>query len=226
MGKVTIQKYTTKEPITMIGYEAGICYGADVSDDTKNYKRGIKCLNDNHGRTFEFPDIYATIEDYSARVVREWYTHIGGSPTRLQSSTRYIDYEHGFDYIVPHTIENNDTAKAFYLDAINHINSSLIMLDDLGIPREDSANLLPLGMETKIVDKRNLRNLLDMSHQRECARAYWEYRELFKDYKNALASYSEEWAYLVDNYFKPKCDLYGYCTESKSCGRRQKRGER
>ena len=33
MGKVTIQKYTTKEPITMIGYEAGICYGADISDD-------------------------------------------------------------------------------------------------------------------------------------------------------------------------------------------------
>ncbi|MDO4294227.1 MAG: FAD-dependent thymidylate synthase [Eubacteriales bacterium] len=33
-------------------------------------------------------------------------------------------------------------------------------------------------METKVVDKRNLRNLLDMSHQRWCNRANWEYRNI------------------------------------------------
>lgn len=35
MGKVTIQSYTTKTPITMIGYEAGICYNSDISDASK-----------------------------------------------------------------------------------------------------------------------------------------------------------------------------------------------
>ncbi len=39
------------------------------------------------------------LEGYSARVIRKWYTHIGGQPTRLQASTRYIDYEHGFSYV-------------------------------------------------------------------------------------------------------------------------------
>ena len=29
MGKITIQNYTCKNPITMIGFEAGICWGAD-----------------------------------------------------------------------------------------------------------------------------------------------------------------------------------------------------
>lgn len=27
MGKITIQNYTCKNPITMIGFEAGICWG-------------------------------------------------------------------------------------------------------------------------------------------------------------------------------------------------------
>ena len=93
MGTVTIQRFTYKNPISMIGEEAGICWGADTSNPEKNYKRGLDCLESEHGRTFEFPDVYMILDGYSARVIREWYTHIGGSPTRLQASTRYIDYE-------------------------------------------------------------------------------------------------------------------------------------
>ena len=92
-----------------------------------------------------------------------------------------------------------------------------------GIPREDSALGLPLGMGTKIVCKHNLRNLIDMSHQRECSRAYHEYRGLFADVGNALREYSDEWAYLVDHYFMPKCEYFGFCREKKSCGRKGRR---
>ena len=92
-------------------------------------------------------------------------------------------------------------------------------LDNMGIPREDSAMLLPLGMTTKIVDKRNLRNLIDMSNQRMCTRAYWEYRNLFSDICVALSKISDEWKWIVDNLFKPKCEMLGYCPEKKSCGR-------
>lgn len=96
-------------------------------------------------------------------------------------------------------------------------------LNDLGIPREDLANLLPLGMTTKIVEKRNLRNLIDMSHVRKCTRAYWEFRELFSTIENALREYSDEWTWIVDNMFKPKCELTGYCDETKSCGRKPRK---
>ena len=41
MGKVIIQNYTCKNPITMIGFEAGICWGADTGDEKKKYP----CLN-------------------------------------------------------------------------------------------------------------------------------------------------------------------------------------
>ena len=47
--------------------------------------------------------------------------------------------------------------------------------------------------------------------------------ELFKDMCNALREYSDEWKWIVDNLFHAKCDEFGYCTESKSCGRKPKK---
>ncbi len=222
MGKVIIQDFTYKYPIQMIGAEAGVCYGSDITNKEKNYKRGIDCLENNHGRTWEFPDVYMILDEYSARVIREFYTHIGGAPTRLQASTRYIDYQKGFDYFTPPSIENNNLAKFKYDAMMRNIADTLRDLENLGIPREDSANGLPLGMMTKVVCKHNFRTLADMSNQRMCTRAYHEYRKLFKEICDALSEYSEEWKYLVENYFMPKCDKYGYCTEKKSCGRRPK----
>jgi len=224
MGKITILEETTKNPITLIGKRAGVCWNGDISDDEKNYKRGMSCIQNNHGRTLEYVNVEMVIDGYSARVIREWYTHIGGAPTRLQSSTRYIDYN-DFEYIVPAKVKADENAYKTYVDCMNNIANSCKELEKLGIPREDSALLLPLGMTTKIVDRRNLRNLVDMSYQRKCMRAYWEYRELFSDLENALKAYSKEWEWIVDNLFKRKCDLFGFCSESKSCGYKKKKDE-
>lgn len=219
MGTVTIQELTTKNPITMIGKEAGVCWGSDILNDEKNYKRGLDCLNSEHGRTTEFPDVYMILDGYSARVIREWYTHIGGLPTRLQASTRYIDYEHGFEYVTPPSIKNDDEKHNTYCNAMSKIQDALRELDGLGVPREDSAMLLPLAMTTTVVCKYNLRNLIEMSHQRMCTRAYWEFRQLFGDFAKALSDYSPEWNTIVSGYFKPKCEYLGRCPEKKSCGK-------
>ena len=222
MGTIIIKEDTTKNPITMIGKFAGACWGADTSDNEKNYKRGLDCLQSEHGRTWEFPDIYMELDGYSARVIREWYTHIGGGPTRLQASTRYIDYK-DFEYITPHSVENIEAAKTIYDIAMKQISMNLQILEDMRIPKEDIALLLPLGMATKVVCKHNFRNIADMSHQRMCTRAYWEYRELFNDLRKALSEYSDEWKYLVDNYLMPKCEMVGFCKEKKSCGRKPRK---
>ncbi len=143
----------------------------------------------------------------------------------MQSSTRYINYQKGFDYITPPAIAKDDDARKAYVRAMDGILESLKELEKIGIPREDSAMLLPLGMATRIVDRRNLRNLVDMSRQRMCARAYWEYRELFSDLCRELKGYSGEWEWVVEHLFMPKCDAVGYCTEKKSCGRARRREE-
>lgn len=226
MGKVIILPETTKKPISLIGRRAGICWGADITDEQKNYKRGLECLSNNHGRTLEFVNVEAVLDDWSARVIREWYTHIGGAPTRLQASTRYINYSDGFEYVTPSKIQNNVEALNKYTEVMECIRENANILEkELGIPREDVANLFPLGMNTKIVDKRNLRNIIDMSHQRMCTRAYWEYRKLFNAYANELKKIDDEWVYIVDNYLKPKCEVLGYCPEKYSCGRKTKIGE-
>lgn len=223
---VIILPETTRKPITLIGKRAGICWGADISNDEKNYKRGLECIKNNHGRTLEYVNVESVFDGWSARVIREWYTHIGGSPTRLQASTRYINYSNGFDYVIPNKIKNNPAALTLYTETMNLIRERASFLEnELDIPREDVANLFPLGMNTKIVDKRNLRNIIDMSHQRMCTRAYWEYRKLFKTYISELRKIDDEWAYIVDNYFMPKCEMLGYCPEKYSCGRKPKKEE-
>lgn len=224
MGKVTILPETTKYPITLIGSRAGYCWGADVSDDNKNYRRGLDCIESNHGRTLEYPNIEMVLDGYSARVIREWYTHIGGAPSRLQASTRYINYKE-FQYVTPPSINRNPDASKVFGNTMKMIADACTALEEIGIPREDAAMMLPLGMTTKIVDKRNPRNLIDMSRQRMCSRAYWEFRELFDDILQALREYSPEWDYIVSTQMMPKCEYLGYCPEKHSCGRKPKRKE-
>ena len=227
MGTVTILPETTKNPITLLGQRAGVCWGADTTDAAANYKRGWDCITSGHGRVLEYVNIEMILDGYSARVMREWYTHIGGAPTRLQASTRYIDYG-DFEYITPPSIAESPAAKALYdatmaviadtmrkLELMNHVNE----VAELGFPREDIANLLPLGMTTRVVDKRNLRNLIDMSRQRMCNRAYWEFRELFDDILDALARYSDEWETIANTQMMPKCEMLGYCPEKHGCGK-------
>lgn len=299
MGTVLVQEETTKNPLTLIGKEAGICYGTDtidLNDDLAirkriarwltltsitskkyttegitddyidnyksnkvigdlnegfrdcidnffNYRRGVQCIKDGHGRVMELPQVYLTIDGYSARVIREFYTHIAGGPTRLQASTRYINYENfakDQEFIIPESIKKcknvvvddlDDTkgltsAYDMYINCMKTIAYTMDQLDKVyNIPREDIANILPLGMTTKIIVRTNLRNLSDMSHQRLCTRAYWEFRDLMQNIIDELAKYSDEWNDIVKLTYKDrpvafcrKCEYLGYCNEGKSCG--------
>ena len=218
MGQVTIQPETNPNPITTIGKMVGICYGSDISDEDKNYKRGLNCMKAGHGRVMEFATCFMSIQGYSARVIRELYTHIGGAPTRVQESTRYIDYSN-FGFVTPPSILKNRDAEDTYIKAMINIRHAANDLKACGIPKEDIANILPLGMKTGISCHYNLRTLENMANQRFCTRAYWEYRQLMKDIKQALSEYSKEWKTLCNMFFIPKCEKYGYCCEEHSCGR-------
>ena len=76
MGTITILPETTKNPITLMGQRAGVCWGGNVEDPEKNYKRGMDCIISGHGRVMEYVNVEMIIAGYSARVEREWYTHI------------------------------------------------------------------------------------------------------------------------------------------------------
>ena len=219
---IQILEETTKYPLQKIGQMAGICWNSPIDDKEKNIKRAKDCIISGHGRVLEYVDIELCISEVSARMIREWYTHIGGSPTRLQESTRYVNCAE-FKYVVPPKIKADKDATDAYNEIMKSIQEGYKKLSELGIPREDAAMVLPLAMNTKIVDKRNLRNLIEMSHQRLCTRAYWEYREVMNQIKIALSEYSDEWKWICENFFVPKCEVSGFCTEKKSCGRKPKK---
>lgn len=223
MGKVEILDETSKNPIALVGKMAGICYGSDITNDIKNYKRGLDCIKSGHFRAVEFPDVYMRLDGYSARVIRELYTHIGGSPTRLQASTRYIDEGH-FDYFIPPKILDSPGADDYYNDCMQTIRDTYWLLTEkCGISKEDAANVLPLGMYTTVACKYNARTLMTMAEQRLCTRAYHEYRAMMKDIIKALSDYSPEWLTLCQLLFKCKCDKAMYCVEKFSCGKYEKK---
>lgn len=224
MGQVIIKDVTSKNPITLIGEMIGPCYGSDTSDSKKNYKRGMNSILAGHGRALEYSDVWFILEGYSARCIRQFYTHIGGAPTRTQASTRYIN-EENFKYYIPPKIENCDKEWLLdrYVDTMNNIQDTYQALIDNGIPKEDAANILPLGMNTTVAVRMNTRTLMTMVEQRLCNRAYLEYRQLMQDIIKALKEYSEEWYVLCSTIMKCKCDKVGWCEEEFSCGKYPKK---
>lgn len=214
---IEIMPETTFTPLELIGKCAGVCRaGADTQSHEANIKRAIGCIESGHGRALEFVDVYLHISGYSARVIREWYTHIGGAPTRLQESTRYANCEE-CEFTLPKNLAPRQFAA--FESAMCNARTQYARLVELGIPLEDAALVLPLGMHTAIVDKRNLRNLVDIFHQRACNRAYWEFRDLMAEIKEALSGYSSQWRRIADMLFVPKCVALGYCPETHSCGK-------
>ena len=207
----------TKTPLTLMGTCASECWGSKPSPQI-----GIDCIESGHHRVLEYPEVTVLIDNYSARVIREIYTHIVGT-TRLQSSTRYIKYGE-FDYIVPESIYNNQSASTIYHSIMGNIQNAYKQLEDLKIPKEDIANILPLGMESKMVLKINARAILHMAEVRLCNRAYWEFRMFMKEFINVVKNLDSEWEKII-SYAKIKCEIKGYCEEQHSCGLYPKKDE-
>ena len=220
MPKITIKDITPKNPISIAGEMIAPCYGSDTSNPEKNYKRGLNAIKDGHFRTLEYADVWFIMEDVSARTARQFYTHIGGAPTRTQASTRYIN-ESNFKYYTPPYIKEN--LEDDYDKIMSRIQEAYTDLIEHGANKEDAANILPLGMMTTVSVRMNPRTLMTMAQQRLCTRTYHEYRQLMRDIIAALSNYSEEWKTLCGLVMKCKCDVVGYCCEGSSCGRYPKK---
>lgn len=207
----------TKNPLQRIGEVASACWNSSAPTLEHKKQIAIDCINSGHHRPMESIHITMIIEGYSARMIRELYTHIGGMPMRLQESTRYVDCSH-FNYYTPDSIKNNSLAHDEYISLMDEIQRVYFYLQNQNIPKQDIANILPLGMMTKIIFDVNLRNLLHMAEVRLCNRALKEYRDFMQELKQVLNKVDDEWDYIIKHYYKSKCDILGYCNEKNSCG--------
>lgn len=194
-----------------MGEAASRCWNSKPSPQI-----GIDCIKSGHGRVLEYPDVIIEISNYSARMIRELYTHTVGV-TRLQASTRYIEYGE-FDYYTPDSIKNNKEALIIYNNCMDVIKNCYSALQRINVKKEDIANILPLGMMTKVILKINVRALIYMSETRMCKRALKEYRNFMNELKNVVSNINDEWK-LIAYCMKPKCKELQICLEKKSCGK-------
>ena len=210
---IKILRYISN-PLTVIGEASGKCYG---TTNIKAFERIAKqCLAENHGRTQEFAGITLEFSGYSAKVIRELFRHKHMS--ELQASTRYIDYTKQFDYIIPPSIENNKQAKDIWQKHMGNVAKAMQELKEIGMPIEDFSNVLPLSYETNGVMKLEVRELIHMFGVRSCTCAYHEARKFMADLKEAIMNLNDEqWTFIAENYFVPKCDRLLYCEEEKRC---------
>lgn len=210
--KVTVLDCTNK-PLQKIGRCAGECYNSPVDNAEKNIKRAKAVLDDRHYRNLELARVTLKIEGISARLGRELYTHIGGSPTRLQASTRYITYGN-FDYVMPDGL--TEEQQTIYESCMHSIAIHYDTLKKAGCDNDVAGYLLPLGMTTTIVIDINMRTLLSMAEQRMCKLALKEFQDLMKVIKRSVSEIDEEWLYLT-SMMKPKCAVQGQCFEKRDC---------
>lgn len=220
--KIELLDGTTEFPLSCIGERAGICWNSPTDDVEKNVKRAQECILSGHGRVMEYVSVEFVVSEISARMARELYTHIGGSPSRLQSSTRYVDASN-FEYYKPGKIADNKEASGFYDIVMKKIADAYSDLLRMGVAKEDAANILPLGMHTKVVLKCNLRMLENLMNMRLCSRALLEIRQFATELKKQLAQKNAEWKWVADTLFVPKCEKTGFCNEKFTCGRKPKK---
>lgn len=210
--------YHTPNPLELMGTAASKCWGSNPDRAVGIAK---DCFETNHGRVSEFATLQIEISECSSRMIRELYTHIIGT-SRLQESSRYVNMV-DFKYIIPPTIKKSEEATKIYVDTMNTIKEGMLGLSDLGIHKEDYANLLPWGSHTKMVLSINVRALIHMAHERMCTRTYWEFRDLMSMIKKAIIELGDEqWVYIAE-LLVPKCDSLGYCTEdgkTRNCNRK------
>ena len=204
----------TQNPLTLMGECASICWNSKPSP-----KIGIDCIESGHNRVLEYPDVIVEIDGYSARMIRELYTKVIGV-TRLQASTRYINCGE-FEYYTPDSILTNTMALKTYEKIMKDISVAYITLERYAVPKQDIANILPLGMHSKVVLKINARAIIEMALTRLCGRALKEYRSFMIDLIDVVGKVDPEW-FKIMSYALVKCEVKGHCDEKNSCGRMSK----
>lgn len=165
----------TQDPEDLIAASARVCYASQPKTEGANEKL-IRNLRDwGHLSTFEHASATFEITGVSRALTHQLVRHRIASYS--QQSQRYVN-EEGFEYVTPHTVEENDDAKKEFDDAVESMRASYAKLIELGIPKEDARFLLPNACATKIVVTMNFRELRHFIKLRGGKGAQWEIREL------------------------------------------------
>jgi len=183
--KVNLLKYT-KGGVELIAHSARVSgVPVDVSDSEV-----IRMIVENdYQSALEHISFTFDLQEISIALSRELLEHRIASHTAR--STRYIE-EGEFGYFIPKEFEKNVDALKLYNDTMKNIQDSYKKLRKMGITRESTRHILPIGAHTNYIWTVNARSLINFLGLRLCIRAAPEIKELARKlYKLALDVYPE-----------------------------------
>lgn len=209
-----------ENPLKTIYLACRTCYSADYpceiwekqSDEDKMIKLVSKVLSSGHHSTIEHCQYTFTISGVSRACTHQLVRHRHMSFS--QKSQRYVVEQGQFEYITPSTIKNVGLEQD-YDSLMNNIAELYDRMIQKGIPAEDARFILPNAATSSLVASLNLREMIHLANLRLCANAQHEIRKLVKKMCELIIE-KEPW---LGDYLVPKCELDGYCSEIKSCGR-------
>ena len=203
--KVELINYT-RDGERLIAQAGKLCYSPVGVDeimeelDDESVDKFVKMLMKlGHYSPLEHVSFTFAAEGVSRTLTHQLVRHRLASYS--QQSQRYVKLDN-FQYIIPPAIENNEKAKALFLEAMEADKESYLKITDelykkyydeliaSGMSEkkaesaaeknaiEDARYVFPNACETKIVFTMNARTLLHFFEVRACNRAQWEIREM------------------------------------------------
>ena len=206
--------YSPKSPVELI----------TCQDTTDTYSVVEKCVSSGHTSVLEHMKFTFTA-NMSRAASHQLVRHRIASFS--QKSQRYVDLKDRVPVIVPSTVAvQGIDAVADYLLSVSVILSEGRKLIARNVPKEDARYLYPSCLTSDVVITMNVSALAHFFNVRRCVRAQWEIRSIADQMHSQLVDTglpifkSEKYMGKSSLYlFGPNCRRYGYCHESKSCGR-------
>lgn len=179
----------TKDPVDLIGYCAGFCYG---KSDT-SLKRVQSCFDSGHLSVFEHASFTAEISGISRVCSHQLVRHRLASYT--QESQRYTKVDGNDWFVMPPAFE---PYKDWYVGCMNYAVAEYEGALSRGILKEDARFILPQAATTRIAMTMNARELFHFLDLRTAKHAQWEIRELAHRLADVVADYDPQWKQLIE----------------------------
>lgn len=204
--KVTMIGRPSKEACELA---ARMCYGAK-----DGMKALLNAIDSGHDSLLEHEKFTFHVEEVSRVLLAQLTRHrIASYSVRSQ---RYCGAT--LDYVIPHTIYEDDELMADLYRALNASEAFYTKAINKGVPAEDARYFTYQAGITELVVTMNIRELRHFLSLRCCRRAQWEIRELADE----MLRQARE---VLPEFFKdsgPGC-VRGTCPEGKkSCGEPRK----
>lgn len=178
--------FATPNSEEFLGYVAGECYGADVSDPEKNVKRAKHCSTKGHLAVLRFAHAVFRISDISRvcshQMVRSKHLDF------LQKSQRYTksDISEMDELEIPTFFESSEEGALVLRQAIENSYTAYEQLLSIGAKKEDARMVLPNFSPTSLNVVGNFQAWLDFIKLRNTKEAQHEIRLVAQEVERQL----------------------------------------